>query len=353
MVDFVRGLALLDMMLVHYSPWLDCLSRFSIPKLISYSDFAVEGFVLLAGFVVGSRYLDLFLVDQRSVIVKLVRRVCGIVGLQWVMVLTLSLPVAAIVGSALTKSDTLTVFVVKSVLFLNQVPLLHILPAFLPLFLLAIPVLFLLRSGHEYIVGVGSIALFAVGNWYPHLPWELWENAIFPPLLWQVYFVIGILVGKHEDMVRRILKQYGQLFLGLAIAILIVMLFVDHGHHVSSWWSNVQLRYNLAVRKFPLNYLGLFYHGSFLLAIVAISNVGWRWLKTHPFVLNPIMSLGRNSLVLFIVHVYIGFVVMYVLGKSWPIAFLAIILNVAGAFFLSRILDSKYAAPLFLRASRT
>ena len=54
-VDVLRGVVIADMMLVHYDylvphGWLR--------KAINYSDFAMEGFLTLAGFMVGYPYLE-------------------------------------------------------------------------------------------------------------------------------------------------------------------------------------------------------------------------------------------------------------------------------------------------------
>lgn len=341
LVDFVRGLALLDMMAVHYSPWLDWSPQFSISKVLNYFDFAVEGFILLAGFVVGSCYLEPFVANPIAVIKKLLYRVASIVGLHYVMILTLSLPIAALVGARLTRGESLQTFAMQSFLFLNQVPLIHILPTFIPLFLLAIPILYLLRAGQDFWLIVGSLVLFGMGNWLSDLGEPLWGRAIFPAPLWQTFFVAGTVLGKHQDVVGHMLRRYAGIVLGTSMVWLAAMLFIYHGHHVSSVWRDFQSEHGWFIQKFPLNMLGWGYHAALLCAVVAVSAASWSWLKAHPLVSNAVASLGRNSLILFVVHVYFCFVLDFLLEQFVMAPAVTITMNGVGAFVLSALLDAR------------
>lgn len=344
-IDFVRGLVILDMMLVHYSDWFDEVRLGGLGKAIRYTDFAVEGFVLLAGFIVGSRYLDKFKADKALVIRNLLRRVAGIVGIQYIMIVTLSVPVALIVGGTLTGQDSVMQFAAKSFMFLNQVPLLHILPTFIPLFLLSVPLLYALNRDLDAIVIGLSVCVFALGQWQPYLPLGLAVNSIFPPILWQVYFVLGALLGKHQREVEEFLRRYGKRNLLVAFCACVTMVFVYHGHHVIVWWGELLLRNQLVVRKFPLNWLGLLYHGSILYLVVSGTAVAWNALKRHDAVLSSVSSLGRNSLVIFIIHVYVCFILSYLFHQALPIALCLIVLNIAGSFWIARALNGKSSFP--------
>lgn len=340
-VDFVRGLAILDMMLVHYSSWLDEAQLGGLGKVFRYTDFAVEGFVLLAGFIVGSRYLDKFKTDQASVIKTFLRRVVGIVIIQYIMIVSLSVPIALIVGRTLTGQDTVVQFAAKSFLFLNQVPLLHILPTFISLFLLSIPLLHALNRDLDAVVLGLSVCVFVLGQWYPDYSLSFGEKSIFPPILWQVYLVLGALLGKHQRVVGKFLRLYGRWNLLVAFSSCVMMVFVYHGHHVSVWLGEILQRNQLAVRKFPLNWLGLFYHGSIFYLVVSATAVAWKVLKRHDVVFSSITNLGRNSLVLFIIHVYVCFIVTYLVNQSLLIAFSLIVLNIVGSFWIARELERK------------
>lgn len=340
-VDFVRGLAILDMMLVHYSAWFDEVQLGSLGKVIRFTDFAVEGFVLLAGYIVGSRYFDKFQTDKASVVRTLLRRALGVVSIQYIMIVTLSVPMALIVGRTLTGPDTVVQFAMKSFFFLNQVPLLHILPTFIPLFLLSIPLLYALTRDLDAVVLGLSVCVFALGQWHPYFPLSSVEKSIFPPILWQVYLVLGALVGKHQRVIGAFLRRYGRLNLLAALCLCIMMMLVYHGHHAMVWWGELLQQNQLVVRKFPLNWFGLLYHGSILYLVVSTTAVAWNGLKRHKVVLSSVISLGRNSLALFIIHVYVYFIITYLLDQSFPIALSLIVLNIVGSLWVARALDEK------------
>jgi hypothetical protein len=340
-VDFLRGVAILDMILVHYSAWLDSLRLGGVGKLIRYTDFAVEAFILLAGFIIGSHYLAKFQVDEPSVIRILLQRAGQIIGIQYVMIATLSIPVALVAGQTIMGADSIWQFGVKSFLFLNQVPLLHILPTFVPLFLLSVPLLFALKRDWDIVVAVLSVSLFAFGQWQPYLPLDFAENAIFPPVLWQLYFVSGMLLGKYQVAVRIWLKLHGRWNVLLALIGFLIMAFVYHGHHWIPAWGKALEDSQLVVRKFPLNWLGLLCHGSILYLLIAVTTFTWPRLTRLQTVVSHVSRLGRNSLVLFIVHVYVCFVVTYLFDRASLVALSIIGLNIVGSFWISRILDAK------------
>lgn len=344
-VDWLRGLAILDMMLVHYSNWLDGVGLSFLGKLIRYSDCAMEGFVFVAGVMVGSRYLRKFRSNNVSVVKDLLRRVAGLIGIQYAMIVTLSLPMAVLVGPALTGMDQIGQFSVKSLLFLNQVPLLHILPTFIPFFLLSIPLLYALNRGMDIVVAVLSAGIFLVGHWYPYLPFAPADNSIFPPMLWQVYFVAGVLVGKHEVLTRSWLQQHATGNLVGAIGLCMVAVFIYHGHHLFPSWEGVRTLYGLVVRKFPLNVWGLLYHGSILYLIISASVAVWSRLKAMELSHAYVGSLGRHSLALFIGHVYVCFIVTYLFGHITPVAFGLIMANLVGSFAVAKVLDGRVASP--------
>ena len=344
-VDWLRGLAILDMMLVHYSDWLDKADLNSLGKLIRYTDFAVEGFVFVAGFMVGSRYLEKFRAHDILAIKALLRRVAGVICIQYAMIFTISLPMAVMVGSVLTRSDHIWQFAIKSLLFLNQVPLLHILPTFIPLFLLSIPLLYALNRGMDIWVAILSATVFMLGQWYPYLPVPAAENSIFPPLLWQVYFVAGMLVGKHESWSKKFIRRHVVGNLVCAIGVCSVAVFIYHGHHVFPWWENLRTAYGVSVRKFPLNVWGLLYHGSILYLIMALTVVAWGRLRTMALSHAYVGSLGRHSMMLFIGHVYVCFIVNYVFGHVMPVAYSLIAMNLLGSFAVAKILDGRVASP--------
>ena len=77
----------------------------------------------------------------------------------------------------------------------NQIGLLHILPTFIPLFAISPAVLFALARGWDGGLLLVSMALFCVGHFHPHLL-DLGQPTIFPFILFQLYFVMGCVLGK-------------------------------------------------------------------------------------------------------------------------------------------------------------
>src|SRR3989337_2278126 len=105
-IDFLRGIVILDMMAVHYSKYFNIIPNINISKLIGYTDFAIEGFIILSGFMVGNYYFEKFKKDKKAVIRRLLNRTFEIIKIQYLMILTISLPLAITMGNMVTQSDT-------------------------------------------------------------------------------------------------------------------------------------------------------------------------------------------------------------------------------------------------------
>lgn len=339
-IDFLRGLSIMDMMIVHYSEYM---LNISISKMIRYSDFAIEGFILLAGFMVGNHYYIKYKQNERTVRVELLKRAFKIIKIHYIMILTISLPLALIMGSIVTKSDTVIGYIIKSLLLLNQVDLLHILPTFIPLFLLAILILYMLDKGYDLIILIMSVIFFIIGNVNPYL-FTLGERTIFPVILWQTYFVIGIVLGKRLYLNGNKLPDKITLHFIFAIAIFSFMLFIYFGHHMFPYLSELKLKYNINVAKFPLNYLGLFYRGSLLYLIFCLTVMLWKYIQKFKGIFNSITLFGRHSLQTFVIHVY--FVKMLVLtnyltNNPFPISYIIIGTNIFFTLIVLRCIETK------------
>lgn len=338
MLDFIRGLSIIDMMMVHYSNFFT-VPGINFGKVIRYSDFAIEGFTLIAGFVVGQHYFRRFKQDKKTVVKRLMERILEIIKVYYLLVLTVGIPLALLVGERFTRSDSFWTFVTKSLFFLNQVELLHILPTFIPLFLLALPLLYLLEKRQDAVVLAISIGLFAVGNVYPH-PFPVGDEAIFPVILWQIYFVIGILLGKryqsrsgslYSENVLAHLLSAGFLFL--------VMSLIYFGHHLFPGWNDMRMEYGLSVRKFPLNYFGFLYHGSILYLIWCIAALTWRYIK-ETNACSLVLSFGRHSLSVFVVHAYFAVAASYLAPNFFMIPQFLIVMNFVVTAFILKFRES-------------
>ncbi len=346
-IDFLRGIIIIDMMLVHYSDYFNFIGNIPISKLINYSDIAIEGFILLSGYMVGNHYFDKFRQNRASVIRRLLSRAATIFAIHYLMIITISLPLAIIVGTAETKSLPLADYAIKSFLFLNQVPLLHILPTFIPLFLLVIPILYLLEKGQDFLVLAISVIFFTIGNYYPHL-FSPGDKTIFPVILWQIYFVIGITIGKNLFIKKDKLPINILPCFMLALAIFITSLIIFYGHHFYTAVADIRTEYGIVVRKFPLNYWGLFYHGSILLMVSCLTVMFWKHITRFKTATGIITLFGRHSLFAFIIHVYFAkslVITNYLFGNPAPLPQVIIFANFLVAIAVLKNIEARRSTP--------
>ena len=154
----------------------------------------MEGFLFLAGFTIGWHYLPKFRQNKWAAASVLWGRAGKIVLIHYLMILTISLPFWSYFY--LQTVDQVIDFGLSSFLFLNQIPILHILPTFVPLFVLSPALLYLLSRNWDWWLPAGSLALFGIFVSDPNAL-SYGENRIFPVILWQVYFVFGCFLGKR------------------------------------------------------------------------------------------------------------------------------------------------------------
>jgi hypothetical protein len=332
-LDVFRGIVIVDMVVVHFADF-QSIAGF----LVQAVDFAVEGFLFLAGFMIGWHYLPSFLRDNWAVTRALWSRAGKIVLIHYFMILTISLPFWSLFY--LQSADQMLDFGVRSFLFLNQIPILHILPTFVPLFLLSPALLYLLSRSLDWLLPFGSLALFGLFVSHPNAV-SIGENRIFPVILWQVYFVFGCFFGK------RIWE--GRLVVSNRILLLSCMLFgfcfiLKYGSYFSiiRGWKET---YDLYPKKFPLNWLGLFYGSTLLAFVFAI----FRVVSNRMEIGNPVFAwfsvIGRQSLLVFVLHAYVIFAVkgILLLGASQLFAWITAAALLWGVFVLSKLIDRKGA----------
>ena len=98
-IDFLRGIIILDMVLVHFSNILPTY----IEKAINLFDFAIEGFILISGIMIGMYYYRLYLTDQKKVIKKIIYRTLQIAIIYYIMNLTIVIPYFTIIEKVTSK----------------------------------------------------------------------------------------------------------------------------------------------------------------------------------------------------------------------------------------------------------
>lgn len=297
-IDFLRGLTIINMVLVHFRGVLPELGD----KIIDFTDLAMESFVFLAGFMIRKHYLEIFEQDKNKAIRKLYMRALKILALQYIMIATISIPFYAYFR--LNGYQELLKFSVCSALLLNQIPILHILPTFIPLLLAAPIILFCLaKKLDNWLLGT-SILVFLVGSAQPDHA-ILGNEVIFPVVLWQIYFVMGCYLGKFYN---RLNGGNVTRFLIYALLAYMFCVFLKFGGYIH-WMHNVKMNWNIYPKKFPLNVYGVFYGTSFLFLFYSVSLVLWRKVRNYSFFGHVIPVFGRNSLLTFIIHVYFAYLV--------------------------------------------
>jgi len=330
-IDFLRGIVILDMILVHFKEYLDVLPWVNLSKLIGYSDFAIEGFILLSGYMVGSLYLDEFGKNGRAVAKKVFKRVFQVIKIQYLFILTISLPLALVLGNEITGPDNVSTYIAKSALLFNQVGVLHILPTFIPLFLLILPILYFVEKNRDWIVISVSAVFFAIGNFHPYV-FNVGDKTIFPVVLWQVYFVLGILLGKRSFLAFNTIHENIYLLLLASLAAFGAMSLIYHGHHIAPFFNELKATHNITVSKFPLNFFGLLYHGSILSSCYCLTVIFWERISRLKSFSNFITLFGRHSLLAFAIHVF--FCKAFLLSSY----LIPDVVSMAGAFIVMNII---------------
>lgn len=325
-----RGIVLADMILMHFSG--------SFPKSISFAlqavDFAIEGFIFLAGFMLGKHYFPRFQLEAREISKRLLFRAVKIGLVQYVLIISVSLPFFTYYHQ--WNPNEAGSFLIASLLFLNQVPILHILPTFIPFFLAGPLILWLMSKNKDILLVVMSVSLFAYGRWNTGAV-GTGEKTIFPIALWQIYFVAGCLVGKWTLNTTEINRRTLLAAASLAFAASVVAKYGGYFDVI----RDVKVQFDIYPKKFPLNSYGLAY-GSSLLAFAfawSVKLLGPTGPTSNLF--SALSLLGRYSLFVFFLHVYAVYFVSLLshIGASGGIIFAAIVGSMAMLYGVVRYVD--------------
>src|SRR5262245_57583507 len=122
-IDFLRGIAILEMVVTHFAAFYPV----PLEKAVTYTETAMALFVLLAGFMVGWQYPS-FKQSPREQTLSLWKRALRVVAAQYVLILTLGVPLFLIGMPHMGNAHSLPVFLLQSATFYNQLGLLHVLP---------------------------------------------------------------------------------------------------------------------------------------------------------------------------------------------------------------------------------
>jgi hypothetical protein len=178
--------------------------------------------------------------------------------------------------------------------FMNQIGLIHILPTFIPLFAISPAILFALSRGWDTAMLLVSLGLFCVGHFHPHLL-DLGEPTIFPFLLFQLYFVIGCVLGKRTRLRGSVPPRPPQRWLVVSCGWLVATMLLVHGKLVPSH----------LISTHPLNLFGLMYQAPIIATVWLFSSVfGPLLQRTWPY--PYITRFGRHALLTFVIHIYLA-----------------------------------------------
>lgn len=288
-IDFLRGIAIVEMLATHYAVYFPP----NLAKLIDYTETAMPLFVLLAGLIVGWGYRK-FESDPRGQTWIVWRRALRVLAIQYLMILTLGLPLYWLGMPGVGNGQSWNEFLFQSMLFLNQIGLLHILPTFVPLFAIGPAVLFALSRGWDGALLLVSVALFCVGHFHPHLL-DLGQPTIFPFILFQLYFVIGCMLGKATRQRGVPPPERPQRWALVSLGLLLLSMLIAHGKVLPAH----------LISTHPLNIFGLLYELPLIATVWLISLAMLPRIK-RIWGYTCIARFGRHALLAFVIHVYLA-----------------------------------------------
>ncbi len=348
-IDFLRGLAIFDMMLVHYAGYFPE----TVSKFITYHDVAMEGFLLLSGVIAGMHYLPLFTASCSSTVRTIYIRTLKLCLIQYIMIVTVSLPEFILRSGSCTGIGS---FLVDSFTFSNQIGLIHILPTFIPLFILTPLFLYLLSHNLDYILLLGSAIFFLIAQRNPYL-FNYGDKTIFPVVLWQIYFVAGCCLGKTALRNRSSMPRHKRaLFIVSLITLAAVFLF-RHSTSICPMIATFMNRYSISIQRFPLNIYGFIWGSLLWLFLYAAAARFWSVIRSTRIV-DLTALFGRNSLMTFVLHVYFAKAISFthiLCGSYMLVNYSGMILNIGLTYYL--LLKNEHARinnrhGLFFRTTR-
>ncbi len=248
------------MLAAHYSGYFPAL----FGKVVDYTETAMPLFLVMAGFIVGwgwRRFASRPTNESRI----LIKRALRIVAVQYVIIATVGVPLYYLGMAGVTpEQQSLGKFILESVTFTNQIGIIHILPTFVPLFLVSPIILLALARDRDLTVLACSAILFLIGCRNPYLL-SMGRPTVFPFILMQSYFVIGCLTGKKLDLNGLAEPSNPRRLLLLSLTVMSAVVLCVHEKVVPARLFSIH----------PLNALGFIYQSAIMLALVSALLV-WR-----------------------------------------------------------------------------
>ena len=287
-----------------------CYLPFPIKQIVQLViDGAAEGFLMLAGVMVGWRLIPLYNTSRKTAINKILKRTFQILFLHYFLILTIDLPLKFFINHQLHGTEAFLNYLLNVLLWQEQPYMLDILPIFVTMFAITSIFLELYYRKLEIVVCFGSAFIFIIGLIWPYAM-SVKETVAFPAMQWQIYFVIGMFLGHRYNKINQVNNKILRKWAYCTLSLFVILVFFRHGMAFSPEWLITflsTLRFN--IQKFPISLWG-FVFSALLLATVSLSSVIYLLAMKQSYIFRTfIPTFGRNSLLSFSLHVYFDYLI--------------------------------------------
>lgn len=338
-LDLWRGLCLIDMILVHLvheGVQFGVLTSW----IVDYTRFAAGGFVFVAGLGVGLAYLrprgDHPL---RASTVRLWTRAVYLLGVHYALTgIIVTLDVLR--GARPPAADP--VALVVDVALLREAPAyVDVLPLYVAMLVLTPAAFALLQRGLWPLVALISAAVFAYGRHDP-AAFSPRASVEFPFLLWQAFFVAGLLFSTVVPRLDRGRRAWRAAMVGAWIAFAVTTTLA-YGPR----FGIVLEPTFVSFVKVPLTTGELLRYLAATLVVLTTSAVGWRRVRGSAGA-AAIATLGRRSLAVYGAHVFLQMAALLAVTPLWWIGSaqaLVVVPVLVGSWLVARAVDRWEARP--------
>jgi len=297
-LDFWRGLCLIDMVLVHlYYESKVQFGDFFGRLLGDYTRFAAGGFIFVSGLSIGVIFWPRAKDDRKrkSTYKKLLRRSVYILFINYIS------------GMVLISIDLLQNGMGSFTHILSRLRDLFFLREggdLLPFYVLMIAVSPIVMQALRFKWGwlgvmISSISLFVWGLWHP---WAFSpaQPQLFPPVLWQAIFMLGLLLGFAWPKYNALSFAWKAWLASVCWLITGILFVMEYGYQ----WDMKWLSFGTAFTKVPLSTPETLRYLSIIFAIITTTDLVWAKLGA----LAPsafVQTLGKKSLPVYVVHLWI------------------------------------------------
>lgn len=279
------------------------------PLLGEYTRFAAGGFVFVAGLAIGAIFLPKARLPQRrwETFRRLWRRSLRVLGWQYLVAIAwVGLGVYRGNHDPVTSYDRLLIDVVTFREGGDLLPLYVLLIALAPLLLACC-----LRAWGRFWLALASIGIFIFGRFHPYaLAFDPQGN--FPPLLWQIVFIAGMLAGSALGRYDR-LSVKTKLGMAAGAWMAFALLFW------CEYWRQFGMPacpVKLVFTKVPLTTAEMLRYLSAICGIIITTDLAWAWIAQTRFAAFS-ATLGRSTLPVYVAHTFLIELAGYLAATWW------------------------------------